>query len=121
LYQKLKFKDKIKVDTMNEMIFVYITNPDKETAKKIAKELLKKRLIACANLYNIESLYWWEGKITEDPEVVLIGKTTTEKFEKVREQVERSHPYTVPCIMQIPISMANESYKNWILEETKGN
>ena len=32
-------------------VFVYITNPTKEGANKIAKHFLKKRLIACANIF----------------------------------------------------------------------
>jgi periplasmic divalent cation tolerance protein len=104
---------------LKEITFVYITNPDKKTAKKIASILLEKRLIACGNLYNIESMYWWEGKINDEPEVVLIAKTTADKFDDVKNVVEANHPYSVPCVIQIPVNKSNKSYKNWILDETK--
>lgn len=103
---------------MNEITFVYITNPEINTAKKIARILLEKRLIACGNLYNIESMYWWEGKINDEAEVVLIAKTTKEKFDDIKIEVEKNHPYSVPCIIQIPIINSNESYRNWIKDET---
>ena len=106
---------------MSELIFVYITNPDMKTAKSIASKLLENRLIACANLYNIESMYWWEGKISDEPEVVLIGKTTADKYDDVKIQVEATHPYSVPCIIQLPIKKSNESYEKWILDETQKN
>jgi periplasmic divalent cation tolerance protein len=47
---------------MGELAFFYITNPSKEEAKRIAKHLLDKRIIACANIFPIESMYWWDGK-----------------------------------------------------------
>ena len=56
--------------------FIYITAGSNEEAGTIAKELVSKRLAACANIFeNVRSLYWWEGKIQEDKEVVLIAKT----------------------------------------------
>ncbi|MHA1989601.1 MAG: divalent-cation tolerance protein CutA [Candidatus Hodarchaeales archaeon] len=104
---------------LKEIIFVYITNPDKKTAKKIANNLLEKRLIACVNLYDIESMYWWEETIVDGPEVVMIAKTTSDKFDELKNEVEASHPYSVPCVIQIPVSNSNESYKKWILDETQ--
>lgn len=44
-------------------IFVYIANPTRKEAERIARHLLKKRLIACANVFSAESLYQWKGKI----------------------------------------------------------
>lgn len=100
-----------------KFIFVYITNPNKEIAKKIAKELLENRLIACANLYSIDSLYWWKNKIVDEPEIVLIGKTTEDKYSEVKAYIEDNHPYSVPCIIQIPINRINDGYKDWLLGE----
>ena len=44
------------------MILVYITNPDKKTALKVARHLLAKKLIACGNIFPAESLYMWQSK-----------------------------------------------------------
>ena len=104
---------------MSEIIFVYITNPNKETAKKIAKDLLTKRLISCANLYSIDSMYWWEGKIVSEPEVVLIGKTVQENYEPIKKEVKKIHPYEIPCIIQLSVNAVNDSYKRWLLTELK--
>ncbi len=100
----------------NGFIFIYITNPSKEKAKDIAKHLLEKKLIACANIFPIESLYWWEGKITEDSEAVLIAKTLEENFEAVRGEIEKIHPYTIPCGIKINVE-SNEKYFSWLKGE----
>ena len=96
-------------------IFIYITNPTKKEARKIARHLLCKKLIACANIFPIDSLYRLEGKIADEKEFVLIAKTKKEYFEKVKKEVEKIHPYDIPCIVKIPVS-SNEKYYKWLNE-----
>ena len=98
------------------MILVYITNPTKEEAKKIAKHLLEKKLIACANIFPIESMYHWEGKVAEEKEFVLLGKTKEENYAKITDEVEKIHSYDTPCILRLPME-ANEKYKSWLGKE----
>ncbi len=103
---------------MNDFIFIYITNPSEEEARKIVRHLLEKKLIACANIFPITSLYWWEGKIADEKEFVAIVKTIEENFEKVKKEVEKIHPYTIPCITKIPVN-SNEKFFNWLKSEVK--
>ncbi len=100
-----------------KFIFVYITNPNKEIAKKIAKGLLESRLIACANIYSIDSLYWWENAIIDEPEILILGKTTEDKYREIKAYIEDNHPYSTPCVTSIPINKINEGYKEWLLGE----
>ena len=45
---------------------VIMTAPNKEEAVKIVRPLLEDRLIACANIVDsVSSFFWWEGKIEE--------------------------------------------------------
>ena len=46
--------------------FVYVTFPSRDEALRIAKHILEKRLAACVNLWEINSMYWWENEIQED-------------------------------------------------------
>ena len=103
---------------MNDFIFVYITNPSKEAARKISKHLLDKHLIACANLFPIESIYRWKGKIKEEKEYALIVKTLDKHFGRIKREVETTHPYSIPCIVKIPVS-SNLKYFTWIKKEVK--
>lgn len=98
------------------MILVYITHPTKEEAKKIAEHLIQKKLIVCANIFPIESFYKWKGKLADESEFVLLGKTKEENYKKVVIEVEQIHSYDVPCILKIPME-ANEGYENWIKRE----
>ncbi len=98
-------------------IIIYITYPNKETAEKIARELLNKKLVACANIFPISSMYWWKGKIENNDEFVSIVKTKTENWRKIKERITELHPYEVPCIMKIDTE-ANDEYEGWIKDET---
>ncbi|MDO8507708.1 MAG: divalent-cation tolerance protein CutA [bacterium] len=98
------------------MILVYITNPTKEEAKKIAEHLIEKKLIACANIFPMESLCMWEGKLADEEEFVLLGKTKEENYKKIADEVEKIHSYDVPCILKISME-ANGKYQNWLESE----
>jgi periplasmic divalent cation tolerance protein len=99
-------------------ILVYITHKNGNEARKVVSHLLKKKLVACANIFPIESLYWWKGRIERTKEIVTIVKTRKENWKKVKAEVERIHPYKVPCIMRLGTE-ANKSYETWIRKETR--
>lgn len=101
------------------MISVYITTDTKDTAKKIARHLLKKRLIACANIFPIDSMYWWNGKIAEDAEFAVILKTRADKFTEIEKEVKKMHPYDNPCIVVWNIEKGSRDYLDWIGRETE--
>ncbi len=98
-------------------VFVYITAKDFDEARKIARHLLEKRLIACANIFPVRSMFWWEGKIEECLEFVIICKTKAEKFKELREEVKRIHSYSVPCICSFVVEEGLREFLDWI-EET---
>ncbi len=101
-------------------IAVYITNKSKETAHRLADELLHERLIACANILPIEAAYHWAGGIQQELEWVALVKTTRANWEALKSKVERIHPYEVPCIMKFEVE-ANEAYEQWIREMVQPN
>ena len=98
------------------MTLVYITCKDNNEAENISMHLLKKRLIACANVFPIKSMYWWKGKIEAQKEVVVIAKTLEKNYKKIEKEVSKLHSYEVPCILRIDAE-ANESYDKWVNKE----
>src|SRR5262245_13494172 len=59
---------------------VFVTAPEAD-AEKVARTLLEERLIACANLLKgVSSFYWWEGKIENSAETLLVLKTPVSKI-----------------------------------------
>jgi periplasmic divalent cation tolerance protein len=99
-------------------LLIYVTHPSKPEANRITADLLNQHLIACANYFPIESVYWWEGALTRTDEILTIYKTRTENYEKIEKYIQSHHKYKIPCIMKILEVTANESYENWIQAET---
>jgi periplasmic divalent cation tolerance protein len=98
---------------------LYITAGSRDEAKKIGRALVEARLAACANVIDgMESVYWWQGKLTEDREAVLIVKTRADLVPAVTAQVKALHSYTVPCVVALPIVDGNPDYLDWIGTET---
>ncbi len=104
--------------TMNEIILVYITNPNSDHAEKVSKHLIEKRLAACTNIYQINSMFHWKGDVENEGEYVVIAKTTPGRADDLEKAVAEVHEYEVPCILRIS-AHANDSYYKWIKEEVK--
>jgi periplasmic divalent cation tolerance protein len=104
---------------MSDIRFVYITAGSFEAAKNIGHALVANRLAACVNiLENMHSLYWWEGRVQEDKEVVLVAKSTVDKVNSLMEKVKELHPYQCPCILSLAVENGNPDFFDWIRAET---
>lgn len=99
-------------------VVLYITNPSEEIAEKIANHLLEKRLVVCVNIFPVKSMYWWKGGIEKGKEFVIIAKTLEERYEEIKEELRKIHPYEIPCIIKIPAT-ANDEYLKWVEREVK--
>jgi len=100
------------------MTLAYIICKDAAEAEKISLHLLKKRLIACANIFPIRSMYRWKGKIMSEAENVIIAKTNEKNFNKVVSEVRKILSYEIPCILKID-SSANKEFGKWADKEMK--
>ena len=99
---------------------VYITTKDKAEARKIGQELVNERLAACVNIIDgMNSMYWWEGKVQDDNEVILIAKTKQSLVKELIKKVKSIHSYSCPCIISLPILDGNKDYLDWLHKETK--
>jgi len=103
---------------MANIILIYITNSTKQEARKIAKVLLAKKLIACANIWPIDSVYRWRGKIKQEKEFALLAKTLAGKFAAAKKEVEKIHLYSIPCLIKIS-AQTNKKYFIWLTQELK--
>ena len=86
-------------------ILVLCTCPDSACAERVATSLVEERLAACVNrIAAIESTYRWQGKICRDSEHLLLIKTTSERFEALRDRIVALHPYDIPEIIAVDIA-----------------
>ncbi len=98
---------------------IYITAGSRDEALTIGRALVEDRLAACANvLAGTSSIYWWEGKVSEDEEVSLILKTRDDLVDQLVHKVRELHSYDCPCVVSIPITGGNPAFLDWIDAET---
>ena len=98
----------------NDYSLIITTTADKESAKKLAKWLVENKLASCAQMFPIESIYFWQGKVCEENETALFIKSKTALFEKIKTAIKENHGYEVPQIIQIPITDGLPEYLKWI-------
>ncbi len=100
--------------------FIYITAGSMDEAKAIGNRLVSSRLAACVNIIdNVDSIYWWEGEVQHQREVVLIAKTREPLVPELIERVKSMHSYSCPCVVSLPILDGNHAFLNWIADETR--
>lgn len=100
---------------------IYVTAGDAQEAKEIGRALVEARLVACANvLPQMIPIFWWEGRVQEDSEAVLIAKTRAALVDSVIDFVRRQHSYECPAVLAIPVHAGNPGFLDWIDEETAG-
>ncbi|KAG0501887.1 hypothetical protein HPP92_001959 [Vanilla planifolia] len=101
-------------------IVVYVTVPNRDAGVKLANSIVKEKLAACVNIVpGIESVYWWDGKIQNDSEELLIIKTRESLLSSLTEHVKANHEYEVPEVIALPINGGNEKYLEWIKNSTR--
>ena len=98
------------------------TLPNLAEAKKLARALVEEKLVACVNILpGATSLYWWEGKIQEEGECLLLMKTYQTKLAALKTTLPQKHPYSCPELVFLPIDEGHPPYLQWIEESvTKG-
>jgi periplasmic divalent cation tolerance protein len=98
-------------------VIVTTTAPDRAEAERLARALVERRLGACAQLVDpIRSVYWWDGAIREEAEVLLVVKTTADRVEGIGALLKEMHPYQVPELVAVPVSDGSPAYLGWIFD-----
>ncbi|MCX7945076.1 MAG: divalent-cation tolerance protein CutA [Deltaproteobacteria bacterium] len=98
-------------------IVVFVTTPSHSVAADIAKTIVSERLAACVNIIpNIRSIFFWDNKVQDEQETLMIIKTSKDLFEPLKKRVIMTHPYSVPEIISIEIQDGHKEYLQWIFE-----
>ena len=106
---------------MSDYKLFYMTCKNKVEANKIAYALVKKDLVACANIItNIKSYFKWNNKkVNIIKESVLIGKTVKKNINKIILYVKKISSYDCPCVVFVDIKNGNKDFLSWIKSSTK--
>lgn len=104
---------------MSEVLVVLTNLPDEAGAHSLAGHLLEERLAACVNiLAPCRSMYRWRDAIEDDQEWPMLIKTTRERYPALEAAIRDRHPYELPEIVAVPVSMGLQGYLDWVGTET---
>lgn len=99
---------------------VVTTAPDTEVARAFATRIVEERFAACANVVpGVTSIYWWEGAVRQDGEVVVVFKTTCARLDALRARILELHPYDVPEVLAFPVAEGSADYLSWVAKEVE--
>jgi len=100
---------------MTDYRLLYLTVPNAETGRLLARRLVEERLAACAHMLPAgESFYRWEGKLMEEAELVIVAKTRADLAEEAIAKIAEWHEYEVPCVLALPIDAGHQPFLRWI-------
>ncbi len=96
-------------------LLVLCSCPHAASAQMLSTAILDQRLAACVNqLSGVKSLYRWHDKLEEDDEVLLLIKTRASLYEQLEGLIQSLHPYELPEIIGVPLSVGSRDYLQWI-------
>jgi periplasmic divalent cation tolerance protein len=109
----------------DQVIVGFSSCPDEATARRIAEALVSERLATCVNrLAGCTSTYFWDGRLQDDPEILLIIKTTAARLAELEARLKVLHPYELPELIVLTVTGGNERYLQWVRdgvgEKTEG-
>lgn len=98
---------------------IYSTTDTLDTARTIARSLVKEKLVACVHIIpKIESIYRWHDKIEESNECILLAKTSERNVQKTIQKIRFHHPYELPEIIVLPVVSGLKQYLDYVNAET---
>jgi periplasmic divalent cation tolerance protein len=105
---------------MTDKRLVFTTCGSLEEARRIANALVEGRLAACVNIVpQVESVYRWEGKVETANEWLLVIKTTSSAFDRLRKSLTELHTYDLPECIALDIADGFGPYLDWLSASVK--
>lgn len=102
---------------MTDVRVVLVTCAGEEEAARIAEAVVRERLAACANCVpGVRSVFWWEGKLQNEREVLVILKARADRVAALTVRVKQLHSYSVPEVIALAVEEGNEDYLGWVRE-----
>jgi periplasmic divalent cation tolerance protein len=103
-----------------EYIQIYWTCGNLDEARKIARQLVQAKLVACANIIPwVESVFMWDDQLDTTQETKVIFKTRDDLFEKVKNFILANAKYDIPEILKVSITGGSQDYLEWVHQNTE--
>ena len=93
---------------------VFTTYSKARTGTAIINALLSKRLAACVQVFPIRSFFIWRGRLSREPENLMLIKARSRDFQGIKRVILENHDYEIPEILSVPIDQGFAGYLRWM-------
>ena len=100
-------------------LLVVTTVATHEQALRLAREMVERRLAACAQITAIDRIYRWQGAVEHEGEFRLLLKTHADGYAALEAALRAQHPYALPAIHAISTVQAYAPYAEWVEASTR--
>ena len=98
-------------------LIVLSTAPTVEEAASIGRRLVEEHLAACVTvLPGARSVFFWEGRVQEADEALLVIKTRSERYDDLERRIRDLHSYSVPEVLALRVASGSTAYTAWVRE-----
>lgn len=99
----------------SDSVRILLTTAPPDVAEALARVLVEERLAACVNvLPGVRSVYRWAGAVQNDPESLLVVKSTESRWEALEARLRAEHPYEVPELVAFRPTHVSPPYLDWL-------
>nr|BEK65080.1 divalent-cation tolerance protein CutA [Kitasatospora purpeofusca] len=102
----------------SELLVVTTTHDNEAKARALAADVVRARLAACAQVYRIQSVYWWDGEVQDTAEWRTDFKTRAELADALVGFIGERHDYDTPEVIAVPVVAGSAAYLEWVRTET---
>lgn len=106
---------------MDDILLLYTTWPDADTAERVARTVVEEGLAARANVLGPGVLiYRWKGDVERQAETFMILKTTAGAAPALRDRIIALHPYDMLGMVALAVERgaSHAPFLSWIASET---
>jgi periplasmic divalent cation tolerance protein len=93
---------------------VFTTVGSLPDAQSMARSLVQRQLVACAQISEIQSFYSWNGSLHDETEYRLLLKTTRDAYPALEAAIQELHTYELPAIHATVLDEVYAPYAAWI-------
>lgn len=101
-------------DAKGPMRIVLCAFPSPEVADRVSREVLDRRLAACAQRLAVASRFVWKGRVEAADEALVLYKTAPKRVGALFELLRRRHPYEVPEIVELDVPRVHPPYLEYL-------
>jgi periplasmic divalent cation tolerance protein len=99
-----------------EIVAILTTIDSAERAQAIAGALVERKLAACVQISEVESVYSWKGTVQREREFRIMAKTLAGRYADAEAAIRELHTYELPAIYAVPVTEVFAPYADWIAE-----